>query len=412
MAVISWRDRQAIQKWVARMAEAEFDPASTFSSLDVWSDSGTCSKKIRYEGTSEAILALIRIEKRKGNLVKQIPYRCKNCRGVHNTHLISRAALAKLISKYEERPKHDKFSVVKSKIDNPTQNWKTYNLSKLLVDLQKLTHEHAGNKAGSTLVRIRDFEEYLIKIGYVSDTVADTLEKKILWLLFYTQSYKEYLQIQIAPEVMINSCIFTERKNSQEVTRNKLDDFEQRAIKKYFTDFQLFDGLRFIAEKCSALNGNDWKKINQFAKLLSQESKHKKLPEFQLFKRIEVDPGITKANINMQTNGDFDRVTAKYALISDIEEPKWKEVHVSLVLLNDEIFSHSIQMSGLDPNAEYQINFSFTRVGGESIEMFETFRTGRLPDQQRRLPSDVGRNFWPSEALPPGGGAVRRRAGN
>jgi hypothetical protein len=331
---------------------------------------------------------------------------------VHNTHLISRAALAKLILKYEERPKQDNISVVKSKIDNPTQNWKSYNLSKLLVDLQKLTHEHAGNMAGSTLVRIRDFEEYLIKIGYVSDTVADTLEKKILWLLFYTQSYKEYLQIQIAPEVMIKSCIFTERKNSQEVTRNKLDDFEQRAIKKYFTDFQLFDGLRFIAEKCAALNGNDWKKINQFAKLLSQESKHKKLPEFQLFKRIEVDPSITKANINMQTNGDFDRVTAKYALISDIEEPKWKEVHVSLVLLNDEIFSHSIQMSGLDPNAEYQINFSFTGVGGESIEMFETFRTGRLPDQQRRLTSDAGRNSWPSEALPPGGGAIRRRDGN
>jgi hypothetical protein len=394
------------------MDKAEFDPESTFFSLNVWSNSETCSKKVRYKGTSEAILALIRIEKRVGSLVKQLPYRCPNCRGVHNTHLISRSELARLILKYKERPNRDELKVTKSKIVNPTQNRKTYNLSKLLVDLQKLTHLHAGNQAGPTLVRIRDFEEYLIKIGYVSDTVADTLEKKILWLLFYTQSYKEYLQIQVASEVMFNSCMFTERKNSQEVTRNKLDDFEQRAIKKYLTDRQLFDGLHFIAEKCAALNENDWKKINQFAKLLSQESKHKKLPEFQLFERIEVDPGITKANINKQTNGDFDRVTAKYALISDIEEPKWKEVHVSLELLNDQIFSHSIQISGLDPNAEYQIIFSFTGVGGESIEMLETFRTGRLPDQQRRLPSDAGRNFWPSEALPPGGGAIRRRDGN
>ena len=97
MQAISWRDRQAIEDWVTRMATAEFDPAIPFSSIDVVSDPEKCSEKVRFKGTSEAILFLIRKERREGKLIKQLPYRCDLCKGFHNTHLIDRSTLNKLV---------------------------------------------------------------------------------------------------------------------------------------------------------------------------------------------------------------------------------------------------------------------------------------------------------------------------
>jgi hypothetical protein len=95
-----------ILDWLERMSKAELDPASTYSSLDVSTTSEVCKKKVRYQNTDDAILALIRMEKSMGGLIEQLPYRCNHCRGVHNTHLISLRRLSDLISKYEERQNH------------------------------------------------------------------------------------------------------------------------------------------------------------------------------------------------------------------------------------------------------------------------------------------------------------------
>jgi hypothetical protein len=94
-----------ILDWLLRMSEAELDPSSTFSSLDASTTPEACKKKVRYKSTEEAILALIRMEKGKRGLVEQLPYRCNHCKGVHNTHLISRRRLNDLILKYRELQK-------------------------------------------------------------------------------------------------------------------------------------------------------------------------------------------------------------------------------------------------------------------------------------------------------------------
>ena len=97
---------EKILDWLERMGEAELDPASTFSSLDVSTTPESCKKKVKFNSTDDAIFALIDMEKRSRRLIAQLPYRCNHCRGVHNTHLISRRRLNDLILKYRERQNH------------------------------------------------------------------------------------------------------------------------------------------------------------------------------------------------------------------------------------------------------------------------------------------------------------------
>lgn len=402
------------------MANADFDPANTFASLDVPSYSTICSPKVRYEGTSEAILALIRIEKRQGNLVKQMPYRCKKCKGVHNTHLISREALAKLVVKYQKREKNrnninsqksnrnsDKAKNTKTQLNS----WKNYNLIKLLDDLQKVAHEFVSKNSSLSSVRMSNFSEHLSAIQSSSskEITLNALETKILWILFYLQRYKEFLQIQIEPTVIISSCLFTIRDGGQDVIRNRLDNFEQQVITKYFSVHSLFDGLRFIAEKCAGINGYDWKRINILAKDISEKSEEDLLPEAHFLGELRIEPGITKANIKVESNRYFDKAVAQFTLAVDQVPLEWNNSFVTLKKLSETNFLHTIELIELNPSTDYLVKISLIDVRGRTIDLLEKFRTGRLPDQQRRLPSDSGRNSWPTQALPPGGGAMRRR---
>jgi hypothetical protein len=99
---------KSILAWLVKMSEARLDPTSTFSSLEVWTTPEKCKTKVRFRNTDEAILFLARLEKKSGEHILQLPYRCDHCKGIHNTHLISRRALNDLISKYEKRTKKKK----------------------------------------------------------------------------------------------------------------------------------------------------------------------------------------------------------------------------------------------------------------------------------------------------------------
>jgi len=94
-------EKEAIYEWILRMETAKFDPDTTFSRLLIKSDQETCTEKKKYEKEKDAILALIQLEQRKGELIKQIPYRCNICRNYHNTHLISRQIIQKLKRAYK-----------------------------------------------------------------------------------------------------------------------------------------------------------------------------------------------------------------------------------------------------------------------------------------------------------------------
>jgi hypothetical protein len=83
------------------MDVAKFDPESTFPRLIIKSDRETCEGKRKYDQEKEAIFALIKLEKRKSELIKQLPYKCNICLKFHNTHLISREKLEKLLQKYK-----------------------------------------------------------------------------------------------------------------------------------------------------------------------------------------------------------------------------------------------------------------------------------------------------------------------
>lgn len=91
----------AIYEWLKRMDVAKFDPESTFPRLIIKSDRETCEGKRKYDQEKEAIFALIKLEQIKSELIKQLPYKCNICLKFHNTHLISRETLQKLIQKYK-----------------------------------------------------------------------------------------------------------------------------------------------------------------------------------------------------------------------------------------------------------------------------------------------------------------------
>jgi hypothetical protein len=90
----------AIYEWLRRMDVAKFNPESTFPRLILKSDPDTCESKVKYNSEIDSILALIQLENRKKELIKQLPYKCGICGKFHNTHLISREILEKLLRKY------------------------------------------------------------------------------------------------------------------------------------------------------------------------------------------------------------------------------------------------------------------------------------------------------------------------
>ena len=97
----SLAERTEINDWLTKIQETTFDPESTFPRLIVDSTREICEGKRAYKDEKDAILAIIELGNRKDELIKQLPYRCNVCRQFHNTHLISRETLGKLIRKYK-----------------------------------------------------------------------------------------------------------------------------------------------------------------------------------------------------------------------------------------------------------------------------------------------------------------------
>jgi hypothetical protein len=91
-----------IYNWLNDFSLAQLDPENTFPRLLIKSDRETCQAKVAYSTEQEAIVALIELGYRKGEIIKQLPYKCNICRKFHNTHLISRETIQKLLSKYKK----------------------------------------------------------------------------------------------------------------------------------------------------------------------------------------------------------------------------------------------------------------------------------------------------------------------
>jgi hypothetical protein len=91
-----------ISDWLTRFQQSPFDPETTFPRLIVKSTRDVCESKRKYKSEKDAIIALINLEEIKGQLVKQLPYRCNICHEYHNTHLISRELFEKLRKKYQK----------------------------------------------------------------------------------------------------------------------------------------------------------------------------------------------------------------------------------------------------------------------------------------------------------------------
>lgn len=98
-------ENRAIYEWLTRMNEAKLDPDSTFLRLEIKSDRETCQNKRTFSNEKEAIFALIKLEKVKGQMIHQLPYKCNICKSFHNTHLISRETLKKLLGRYKPAKK-------------------------------------------------------------------------------------------------------------------------------------------------------------------------------------------------------------------------------------------------------------------------------------------------------------------
>lgn len=63
-------------------------------------DMDTCKAKKKYASEKEAILAVIRLGKSRGEVIKQLPYKCNVCRDFHNSHLLSWESIERLQRKY------------------------------------------------------------------------------------------------------------------------------------------------------------------------------------------------------------------------------------------------------------------------------------------------------------------------
>lgn len=100
----------AIYDWLKMMDVANFDPESTFPRLIVKSDPEICESKVQYSSEKDSILALIKLGNKKNELIKQLPYKCNICRKFHNTHLISRETLEKLLRKYSFSYKNNRLN--------------------------------------------------------------------------------------------------------------------------------------------------------------------------------------------------------------------------------------------------------------------------------------------------------------
>jgi hypothetical protein len=89
-----------IKQWLMEFARDKLSQDAVVTWLNVRTDAETCKAKKRYETEKDAILALIRLGKQNGEVIKQLPYKCNICRQYHNSHLLSRETIDNLNRKY------------------------------------------------------------------------------------------------------------------------------------------------------------------------------------------------------------------------------------------------------------------------------------------------------------------------
>jgi hypothetical protein len=89
-----------IKQWLMEFSRGKLNPDEVVTWLNVKTDIETCKAKKRYGSEKDAILALIRLGKQNGEVIKQLPYKCNVCRQFHNSHLLSRETINDLQRKY------------------------------------------------------------------------------------------------------------------------------------------------------------------------------------------------------------------------------------------------------------------------------------------------------------------------
>jgi len=89
-----------IKQWLMEFTRDKLNPDEVVTWLNVKTDIETCKGKKRYGNEKDAILALIRLGKKNGEVIKQLPYKCNVCREYHNSHLLSRETIENLQRRY------------------------------------------------------------------------------------------------------------------------------------------------------------------------------------------------------------------------------------------------------------------------------------------------------------------------
>ena len=90
-----------IKQWLSEFTREKLSQDEVVTWLNVRTDAETCKTKKSYGTEKDAILALIRLGKQNGEVIKQLPYKCNICREYHNSHLLSHETINNLTEKYK-----------------------------------------------------------------------------------------------------------------------------------------------------------------------------------------------------------------------------------------------------------------------------------------------------------------------
>lgn len=89
-----------IREWLLEFTRAKLSQDEVVTWLSVKTDVETCKTKKRYGSEKDAILSLIRLGKKNGEVIKQLPYKCNVCREYHNSHSLSWETIENLQRSY------------------------------------------------------------------------------------------------------------------------------------------------------------------------------------------------------------------------------------------------------------------------------------------------------------------------
>lgn len=93
-------EAREIREWLQEFTIDKLDREEVVNWSTAQTDIDTCKGKKKYGSEIDAILAVVRLGKKKGEVIKQLPYKCNVCREFHNSHLLSWESIDKLRRKY------------------------------------------------------------------------------------------------------------------------------------------------------------------------------------------------------------------------------------------------------------------------------------------------------------------------